>query len=114
MRTCEKNKRTVWFSNVIGSREVVDEDENYTGEVETLYSEPTKTRINLADATSDIVTKIFGVSEALDSVTVCVGKPFNTSTKFYLEEPTDLEKYDYSVSQMKCSLNNTYYGLRAR
>lgn len=114
MRTCEKNKQSMYVSLCTGEVDEVDEDGYFTGNVINQYSEPTLTRVNIYPASGKIADEVFGHYEKLDMIVVTVGTQFNTNDIFYLPENLASGKHDYYVSEMKKSLNNTYYRLTKR
>lgn len=116
MRTCEKNKVKIWYSNGFTETEVKDSDGNYTGETEKLFETPVGIKLPLYPSDGKITKEVFGEAARLDLVTVTMGNPFNKDTVFYLTEPTGdyANSYDYSVELIKPSLNSTYYGLTKR
>lgn len=114
MRTSEKNKKSIYVSLCLGTEDELDEEGLYTGNVIKKYSSPTLTKINMYPANGSISRDIFGENARLDMMMVTVGSPFSISDVFTETDNISSGKYDYYVSTMKKSLNNTYYGLTKR
>lgn len=117
MRNCKKNKTPIWYSNEFDKIEEFDKEGFFTGNVIIKYKNIEKTGLNLYPANGEIVEEIFGKNANLDMVFVTVGSPFTMSSVFYIDEPIedgDVYDYDYYVSSINKSLNNTYYGLNRR
>lgn len=116
MRTCEKNKVAVWYTN--GYETVREKDENgyYTGEFVKTYQVAKPIKINMYPVGGSISNEAFGDNCNFDMMCVEIGNIFNKDTLIFLQEPVgDYEKvFDYSVSQIKESINSTYYGLKRR
>lgn len=116
MRSCKKNKQTIWHTNQFTEVEEVDEYGDFTGNTLVTPINVQETRANLYPANGDIVEQIFGREKNFDMVFVEIGKPFDENSVFYLTEPTleTVEDYDYYVSALRTSLNQSYYGLSRR
>lgn len=114
MRLLEKNKQSIYVSICTGTVEAVDDDGNYTGDLVKQYSVPMLTSINLYPSSGSIVREVFGDAFNGDMLTVTTGKPFSKNDVFYLSDNVGFTNYDYYISDMKTSLNNTYYGLKKR
>lgn len=114
MRLLEKNKQPIYVAICSGTTEEVDSDGNYTGNIIKSYSTPMLTSANLYPAKGKIVNDIFGDVFHGDMMMVTIGKPFSKDDIFYDQNNVSLTNHDYYISDMKKSLNNTYYGLKKR
>ena len=116
MRTLEKNKIPIWYSNTKIETEEVDNEGNFTGNIISEYVVPVKSKMNFYPANGEIIRDVFGNAEDGDMVSVMMGNPFTKDTILFLSEPTEdySDKYDYKIKDMKPSLNSTYYLWRKR
>lgn len=116
MRTLEKNKITIWYSNGKTETEERDDEGNFTGVIISEYEKPVKSRMNFYPANGEIIRDVFGNAEDGDMVSVMMGNPFTKDTILFLTEPVGdyADTYDYRIKDMKTSLNSTYYLWRKR
>lgn len=111
MRTCNKNKIKIWYVQNKITKDAVDEHGNYTGEVISEYESPKEMMINFYPSTGEVIRDIFGEYASGEMVSTVMGKPFNKNTLLFLNEPTGIieETYDYKMSDIKESINSSYY-----
>ena len=85
MRTTQRDKREIWYALYEGVSEVVDEDGNYTGEYEVLYSTPVKTRMNVSGGRGQAQLEVFGIDNPFTMVAVTddLTTNFTTDTVFW-------------------------------
>lgn len=102
----------MWYSDTIHITDEVDDEGYYTGVKIITHSEVTETRLNLYPSNGTIANEIFGDACKFDLMTITTGSPFSKDAVFYSTCPTDADKFDYTVSDMKSSLNFTYYALK--
>lgn len=48
MRVLNRNKKTVWYANLIGTEPILDDNGLMTGQYEEKYTEPVKVRMSMA------------------------------------------------------------------
>ena len=60
MRSCEKNKRTIFYAKFLSSEPILDEFGNDTLEVNQIYSEPVELKVNYSSNVGEDSTKVFG------------------------------------------------------
>jgi len=113
MRYLEKNKTPIWYSSVVGETPYIDEDGNDTGETNPTYAGAVKTKVHLYPNSGNIVTEIFGNVTNIDYIMV-TNEDFQSGDMFYLNEPVDLEQYDYYITRISRSVNVNQYGLTQR
>ena len=70
MKCLERNKRTVYFKNRIGSTELTDEYGNVTGEFSPLYSDVALILINESAARGTVDVEQFGLNTAYSKTLV--------------------------------------------
>ena len=116
MRTLEKNKVDVWYSNPSSITDEVDSDGNYTGEKIKVYSTYTKTRLMLYPFGGTVLEQIFGKDASLDMVALSNTLSFTKDTLLFLSQPVSNYdvSYDYRVNNIMHSLNTYQYGLIKR
>lgn len=123
MRTLIKNKRKIYFQNIIGSEpEIVDGYE--TGNKIFVYDEPKEYKIMTSFPQGDNSPDMAGILSKYDKVAVA-SKYETTKIKeqariFIDTEPkknvetNEYENWDYLCEEVLNSLNNTIYGLSKR
>lgn len=118
MRTCEKNKTTVWYSNTKRETDVVDDDGNFTGEIVEVYSGVKKARIQLYPSSGQITAQTFGLDEAPQFLSISETPLFTQDTIIFLEQPKSdavlADSYDLRVVAIKKSQNFYNYALKRR
>lgn len=111
----ELNKVSMWIVNNIGQQDAVDGDGNYTGELTTAYSTPTRIRLPLYPYLGDVHNELFGKDVDCDMITVSEVKIPVDSLLFYnMPLSNYFESYDYVVVSVKESLNVNRYALRKK
>ena len=123
MRTLVKNKRQIYFQNIIGSTpEIVDGYE--TGNKLFIYSDPIPYKIMTSFPQGDNDSDMAGILSKYDKVAVA-SKYENTKIEeqarvFIETKPQEnpltkeYDNWDYLCEEVLSSLNNTIYGLSKR
>ena len=110
MRLLDRNKRTIKYALCQNNGSMlVDDDGNYTGEREPMYSSPVEIRCNVGSATGSSIIDQFGVNVDYDRTIQIerTGLGITETTVLWIDE-TDTEKpYDYIVRKVAESLNHT-------
>lgn len=118
MRLCEKNKRDVWYSYFKGENDVLDENYDFTGEFEKLYTNPFKTKANFNVTNNRNINTEVGNIVGADLIIITNEPIFNLETILWTYEPDNLnyaDTYEYKVFKIIPSLNGTFIvGLKAR
>ena len=116
MRTLNKNKTALYYVNPVSTTEVLDDQDNYTGIFQIVYSTPKKIKLSLYPSTGEISEQIFGKSGEFDMIAVSIGLDLLEDTLLFVNAPTkDFDiTYDYKIDAVKKSLNVTQYGLKKR
>ena len=85
MRLLLNNLSRVYYSNLDGTIDIVDEDGWDTGEVEKAYTEPTELYCNVSAATGNAQTNTFGVTENYDYILLIAGEcPFTETSILWI------------------------------
>lgn len=117
-RTLGINKTKLWVVEPISEIEAIDDDGNYTGEITNLYDTPVEVYLTLYPSNGAIVEQLFGKDASLDMVAVSNSVELTKDSLLFINEPliTDdfFKTHDYSVQNIKRSLNTFQYGLRKR
>jgi hypothetical protein len=92
MRTCNRNKRPIWFANFYKSEPSKDEHGKESGEQRTTYTAPEKLMTSVAYASTDTEVAMFGV-KANDLIKIllpadCTKIKENSVFWFEVEPPT--------------------------
>ena len=118
MRTCEKNKTTVWYSNTKTETEAVDSDGNFTGEIIENYTDVKETRVQLYPSSGQITAQAFGLQELPQFLSISSEPIFDENTVIFLKKPEDganlADSYDLRVIAIKKSQNYYNYALKWR
>ena len=108
MRSCKKNKQTVWYANYKSHKERYDEMGNATGEYDIEYTKPIKAKWNIEMVMSDSEVAMFGV-DAINTIAIIAMRneiPLSdTSILWYGVDPS--QDYNYRVVSVSPTLNTT-------
>lgn len=113
MRTLKRNKRPVAFAFYKGVTELLDENNNYTGEYTVSYTDPVKTLMNVSGGRGQADIALFGLTQtfARTATTEDLITPFNTETVFWVEKDPDTEPFDYRVVAVSRTINQVVLAL---
>lgn len=118
MRTCEKNKTTVWYSNTKIETNAKDDDGNFTGEILESYGDVKEARIQLYPSSGQITAQSFGLDESPNFLSISDVPLFTEDTIIFLKKPNDgavlADTYDLRVVAIKKSQNFYNYALKWR
>ncbi len=113
MRTLKRNKRPVAFAFYEGVTELLDENNNYTGEYTVSYTDPVKTLMNVSGGRGQADIALFGLTQtfARTATTEDLITPFNTETVFWVEKDPDTDPFDYRVVAVSRTINQVVLAL---
>lgn len=113
MRTVKRNKRPVAYAFYAGQTEIVDDDGNYTGELEVSYTEPIKTLMNVSGGRGQADIALFGLTQtfARTATTEDLDTDWSTDMVFWVEADPDTEPYDYRVAAVSRTINQVVIAL---
>lgn len=113
MRTLKRNKRPVAFAFYEGVTELLDDNNNYTGEYTVSYTDPVKTLMNVSGGRGQADIALFGLTQtfARTATTEDLITPFNTETVFWVEKDPDTEPFDYRVVAVSRTINQVVLAL---
>lgn len=113
MRTLKRNKRPVAFAFYEGVTELLDGNNNYTGEYTVSYTDPVKTLMNVSGGRGQADIALFGLTQtfARTATTEDLITPFNTETVFWVEKDPDTEPFDYRVVAVSRTINQVVLAL---
>ena len=116
MRTLDKNKIPIWYSNITSTSEQVDSDGFKTGSIINVYGTPVQAYMVLYPASGRVMEEIFGTDVQLDMVGVSDTIVLNENSLIFIATPSTpyYDKCDYTVSKISKSLNHTNYGLKRK
>lgn len=106
MRCLERNKTTVYYANLLGVEDAIDDDGNYTGETETVYEDPKPLKINVSVPNGQVSTQLFTMLNDYDRVLVTdeTELDIDNNTVFWIGVECT-EPYNYVVKGIHESLN---------
>lgn len=114
MRTLKRNKVKVWYVNLDGETEIVNEGIR-TGEYRKTYTAPAYLMANVSPATGNTSLEPFGVETNYSHVMVIEGTscPINETTQLYLgDNPLTATDNFFMVARIAKSLNHTRIALK--
>ena len=113
MRTVKRNKRPVAYAFYAGQTEIVDDDGNYTGELDVSYSEPVKTLMNVSGGRGQADIALFGLTQtfARTATTEDLQTNWSTDMVFWVEADPDTEPFDYRVVAVSRTINQVVLAL---
>lgn len=114
MRSLEKNKRTVYYANLVSQNLIENGDGFDTGEKSNIYSKPKPIKINVSASKGNIHHQPFGASDDYDRVlSSCeLTLPFNENTVFWIDNQDITKAHDYCVSAIADSQNSVLYAVK--
>ena len=112
MRTLDRNKQLIYYANLIGETDVIDEYGQFTGETTTEYSEPMPLRVNVSPARGEASIELFG-TDLNYSKTIVTDKDYgiNENSIMWVDKPTT-EPHNYIVVSVAKSINSISYAIR--
>lgn len=100
MKSLDRNKRYIYYSNLVGEQEIVDEYGNVTGEMIPLYGDTHIERMNESAARGNAYDDPFGIGTSYNKtlVTNNLSLPIDKTTRLWLgfgkvEQFSDTETY---------------------
>ena len=112
MRTLERNKQTIYYANLIGQADVIDEYGYFTGETTTEYSQPSPLKVNISPARGEASIELFG-TDLNYTKTIVTDKDYGideNSIMWVGIQPT--EPHNYIVVSVAKSINFVSYAIR--
>ena len=108
MRSLNRNKRTIWYSNAYLKQKVYDADGNFTGDWEFTGDDPTEFRINFSPATGEAEQEVFGIIKDYQRVMVTndMTCPIKETYVLWVNNDPKTELYDYVVRRRADSINS--------
>ena len=109
------NKQTIYYALCVGTIDSVDENGNYTGEVEKVYATPVNMRINVSPTNGRINHEMFGLLSDYTAtmVTAEMSCPIATDTKLWVGiTPENNNPHNYEVVGKHKSLNSITYAIK--
>lgn len=115
MRSLERNKQKMYYANLTGKTELIDEYGNVTGQYAIQYTEPLLLRANVSPAKGERSTVQFGIELGYDKI-VCVDRlpaGMTESSIMWIDSAEELEvseatvPHDYIVKRIAKSINST-------
>lgn len=85
MRTCQRNKRDIWYSLFVDVSNITDSDGNYTGEQTISYTTPSQARMNVSGGRGQADVDVFGIDNPFThtATTDDLTTSFNTDSVFW-------------------------------
>ena len=113
MRNLFRNQREFYYATVVGTEPILDEYNNETLEVRTLYSSPTLLRGNISANIGEDTVNIFGLQSEYSRVVCFAGNncPLTEGDKVWFGISTD-KSNNYTVVKVADSKNGFLVALR--
>lgn len=123
MRDLIANTKPLWYALYIEKKTITDENNDFTGEFESGFSEPIKFRANISPARGSSEADVFGTS--LDySKTISTANmtlPIDEYSLIWDRKPeklpdgtTDFDKAQYKVVAVARGLHHIKYAIKSR
>lgn len=119
MKTMERNKSTFYYLLYTGKVDVLDEEDNKTGEKRVTYGAPVKMRDNVSAATGQAQVEQFGNFIDYDKVIVTTDTdcPIDEDSVLFVDKEPEYDDngnplFDYTVRRVARSLNSISIALR--
>lgn len=113
MRSLSRNKRLIWWSRQVDTREVLDGEGNRTGVFESVWSPPESERVYVSAARGDAELELFG--QQLDYDRVISASPFcplDEQCAVWVDaDPVD-DPYDYVVVRSARWKNSALFAIQ--
>lgn len=113
MRTCQRNKRTIYYALYGFVVDVVDEEGNYTGEQDIGYGTPVEARMNVSGGRGQAEIELFGVDNPFTrtAVTDDLVTPFDTDTIFWFGSDPATDPHNYRCTGVARTINQVVIAL---
>lgn len=117
MRTLERNKQKIYYSNYTGNADVYDENGLYTGVKAPAYTEPVGIKVNVSASRGQAEIDLFGTDLNYTN-TIATDKDYGIDEHSILwlgKEPylnDELTPHNYIVVSVAKSLNSIVYAIR--
>ena len=115
MRCMTRNKTPFYYALYTGQTEILDENENATGQYSVTYDNPVKMLGNVSAAQGEMQSRQFGDSESYDKVIVldAIDTPIDEYSVLWVDtlphtnaDGSTETPYDYVVKKVARSLNS--------
>ena len=112
MRALDRNKQTIYYANLIGQADIIDEYGCFTGETSTEYSEPMPLKVNISPSRGEASIELFG-TELNYSKTIVTDKDYglNEHTILWVDKDPS-EPHNYILVSVAKSINSVSYAIR--
>lgn len=121
MRNLIKNTKSILALNYKGEEKLIDDDGNYTGEVEIKYFPARAIRVSVSGARGSSQSEIFGTDIQYDK-TLCLSMAdfkrygFDENTVFFIDKKLEYNEgmplYNYRVERIAEVLNEVVIAVR--
>lgn len=121
MRNLIKNTKSILALNYKGEEKLIDDDGNYTGEVEIKYFPAQAIRVSVSGARGSSQSEIFGTDIQYDK-TLCLSMAdfkrygFDENTVFFIDKKLEYNEgmplYNYRVERIAEVLNEVVIAVR--
>lgn len=122
MRSLRRNKKPLYYATYDKKIPVTDENGDFTGEEETVYSKPLHFYANISPSKGSCQEEVFGKSlDYSRTVSTCnMSLPIDEFSRIWIETKpvlkpdgtADGDSADYSVVAIAGSLNSVVYALK--
>lgn len=111
MRALARNKQAIYYALYQGKQDIT-EDSYYTGEQETVYSEPVLFKINVSPSKGNADLEIFGIEAQYSKVMVTADMscPIDEYSRLWIGITPD-QPYNYVVKRVARGLNSISYAI---
>ena len=113
MRTCQRNKRTIYYALYTGVSDLSDSEGYLTGEQAATYGDITKTRMNISGGKGRAEIELFGTDNPFTktAVTDDLETPFDTNTIWWFDTDPVTEEHNYRCTGVARTPNQVVIAL---
>lgn len=113
MKMCERNKKTIHFKNVLGTRPIYDVHGYASGEYETVLSEMQNARMSISPNKGSASVEMFGsdLNYSRTLITENMNCTLKENSVVWVDNDVT-EPYDYIVVAKAPGLTNISYAIR--
>ena len=115
MKTLQRNKIRIYYSNYLNKTPLKDEYGNLTGEYKVTYGNPVAVMANVSAARGEATTRQFGEDVSYDRIIILDDPtfPLAETSVLWIDTPPEITEegatktpHDYIVKQVATSLNS--------
>lgn len=98
MRSLDRNKVDVWYALYLGKEDILDENDNSTGETRNSYGVPVLTSIRVSPNKGEAQSEAFGLNLDYDSTMITTDNlPIDEFSILWIQKTPELVSGEYPI-----------------